>query len=368
MRIREPSRRPKVAAPEPKKPHAPPRRPKQRPLAKDELSDGRGSALRKQAAKVIGKKELPTGPATYTVQPGDSYHRIAQNLATQQLAAKGLTPASPGYSEAWHRLAHQLVGELMAANGGRPLRPGDQLVLPSGATPPAGPQSPGQQPSTPQSPGQIPSGPQSPGQVPPSPQTPGQVPSTPGTAEVPADAAAAFINQFAGDPNGRNGNCGFTSALMALRLLGKAGGLSGSNYEQAMLLRKLGGGGTNDSAWGTVGQVVASLNAAGAKAAALPNTWGSDKLAAVEAMKQAFLDGSQAEAFVVAGNPAMGWPDKVSYNGGHFVTVAGYDPKTNTFTVLDPVAKAPIQVTPEQLAGYLKDGNAEAGEIIQVTA
>lgn len=362
MRIREPSRRPKVAAPGPKKPHAPARRPQQRPLGKDELSDGRGSALRKQAAKLIGKKELPAPPATYTVQPGDSYHRIAQNLATQELAAKGLTPASPGYSEAWHRRAHQLVGELMALNGGRPLRPGDQLVLPAGGTPPAGPQ-----PSTPQSPGQVPAGPQSPGQVPPSPQAPGQVPSTPGTTEVPQDAAAAFINQFAGDPNGRNGNCGFTSALMALRLVGKGGNLTGSNYEQAMLLRKLGGGGTNDSDWGTVGQVVAALKAAGANAAAVPNTWGSNKAAAVETMKQAFLDGSQGEAFVVAGNPAMGWPDKVSYNGGHFVTVAGYDAKTNTFTVLDPVAKGPIQVTPEQLAGYLKDGNAEAGELIKVT-
>ena len=184
---------------------------------------------------------------------------------------------------------------------------------------------------------------------------------------LPIDAGN-FVNQFVGDPNGRNGNCGFASALMALRAVGAKTSLTGSDYEQAMLLRKLGGGGTDDSQWGSVGQVVAGLNAAGGHAAVVTNTWGSNKLAAVEVMKQAFLDGSQTEAFVAAGNPSRGWPDKVSYDGGHFVTVTGYDAKSNTFTVLDPIAKAPIQVTPEQLAAYLEDGNAEAGELVQVTA
>lgn len=316
-------------------------------VSRDELSTGRGAALRARLLQGTAK----TPPATYTVQPGDSYHRIAQNRATELLQQRGLTKGDASWSTEWHRLSYQLVQELMAANGGRPLRPGDQLPVVGGAQP--APKPPvDTAPVTPSTPN--------------TPATPA-TPSTPTTPTPPGEFGSAMVNQFAGDSDGRNANCGFASSLMSLKLLGiDTSALGGSDYEKAMKLRQLGGGGTNDRDWGTVAQVVRGLNAAGAHAEGVPNTWGADKAKAVEVMKQAFLSGKPM-AFVVAGNPALGWPNEVSYNGGHFVTVAGYDQASNTFTVMDPVAKKPIQVTPDQLANYLKDGNAELGEVVQVT-
>lgn len=197
----------------------------------------------------------------------------------------------------------------------------------------------------------------------------------PGTTLESWAARGIYVDQMAGDPNSSNANCGFASAHMALSALGlplptPADGTAGTGtYPEVMELRRLGGGGTNDGNWGTVGQVVSALNAAGANAATVPNTWGSDKAAGVDVMKQAFLDPSNQEAFVVAGNPSLGWPESSSYNGGHFVTVVGYDPAKDKFIVMDPYVSppGPIEVTPEQLANYMTDGNAEAGEIIQVT-
>ncbi len=183
----------------------------------------------------------------------------------------------------------------------------------------------------------------------------------------------SFVNQLAGDPDHRNTNCGFVSSLMALRVLDlpdpnpltSVGG--DDNYQKAMNLRALGGAGSNDSTWGTSPNVVSALTAAGAQAEIVTNTWGADKLAAAKAMEDVFLNSMTPTAFVIAGNPAMGWPNLSPYNGGHFVTVAGFDPITGTFQVLDPVAAGPIDVDPEQIAGYLKASNAEASEVIKVT-
>ncbi len=300
--------------------------------APDELSTGQGRALRDWA-----ERQRPPPPATYTVVAGDSWYRIAQNEITAQLAAQGLSPSDPSYSATWHRLVVQRVHELQAANGHRALHPGDVLLLPSAGAAPT--------------------------------PTPTPAPVPPGPNHVPpaGDYAAAFINQFASDPDGRNGNCGFTSALMAMRLLGlDTSQLGGNTYEQAMRLRQLSGASTYDRDFVGPSNVVNALTAVGAHAAIVPNTWGPDKLAAVDVMRQAFLSG-QRTAFVVAGNPTLGWPNQTTYSGGHFVTVAGYDPATDTFTVLDPFIGGPIQVTAQQLASYLTDGNSESGELVQVT-
>lgn len=134
--IRFPSHRPAIRAPrsEPVNPEP------SRHLAVDELSSGRGRALREALAQLRPPAPVAQAPAptAYTVQPGDSYYRVAQNHATALLAARGLSPSDPSYSGEWHRLSFQLVQELKASNGNRPLRPGDQLLLPpdaSGAAP-----------------------------------------------------------------------------------------------------------------------------------------------------------------------------------------------------------------------------------------
>lgn len=189
-------------------------------------------------------------------------------------------------------------------------------------------------------------------------------------------ASGVYVNQMEGDPSGGNSNCGFASAHMALGALGLSiptpTGTAGTGvYQEVMELRKLGGGGTADGNFGLAYQVIDSLNAAGANAARVENTWGADKAAGVEIMKQAFLDPSSDEAFVVAGNPTLGWDDQTNYNGGHFVAVVGYNPEKDVFIVMDPYVNfeppGPIEVKPEDLANYMKDGNAEASEIIQVT-
>jgi len=98
----------------------------------DELSTGRGLALRRliDTTQPAPPPPAPPSPTAYTVQPGDSYYRIAQDHATRTLAARGLSPSDPSYSAEWHTLSHSLVQELKASNGNRPLRPGDQLLLP----------------------------------------------------------------------------------------------------------------------------------------------------------------------------------------------------------------------------------------------
>lgn len=198
----------------------------------------------------------------------------------------------------------------------------------------------------------------------------------PGDALAAAQAAGGYVNQIDGDPAGGNANCGFASGLMAMNALGLTPptpdeDIPGTtdSYKQAMMLRKLGGGGTDDTAWGRPGQIAAGLNAAGANAAVVENTWGADKAAAVDVMRRAFMDPSQNEAFVVAGNPTLGWPDSTTYNDGHFVTVVGYDPAKDVFIVMDPYSEnpGPFEVSAEDMAKYMSDGNTETGELIQVT-
>ncbi|MHB8878973.1 MAG: peptidoglycan-binding protein [Myxococcaceae bacterium] len=197
-----------------------------------------------------------------------------------------------------------------------------------------------------------------------------------GDALAAAEAGGGYVDQMAGDPNKSNANCGFASALMALNVLGldapdaPEGAAGTGDYPTVMNLRDLGGGGTDDTAFGTPTQVVSALTQAGANAAIVQNTWGSDKSAAVDVMRQAFLDPSSQEAFVVAGNPTLGWDGNTTYDGSHFVTVVGYDPVKDVFIVMDPYSTTPgpFEVSAADMAAYMEDGGTETGELIRVTA
>ncbi|MBN1208699.1 MAG: peptidoglycan-binding protein [Myxococcaceae bacterium] len=200
----------------------------------------------------------------------------------------------------------------------------------------------------------------------------------PGEALEAAQASGAYVSQMEGDPNRKNNNCGYASALMALRTLGIADptppeGAQGTGpYPAIMELRSRG---SDDSLQGdgveaSPSEIVESLNDSGASAEIVTNTWGADKKQPVDMMRQAFLDGSSQEAFIVAGNPSDGWPDNSDFDGAHYVTVVGYDPVKDVFIVMDPYLDpaGPIEVTPEQLEAYMEDGSTEAGELIHVTA
>jgi hypothetical protein len=62
---------------------------------------------------------------------------------------------------------------------------------------------------------------------------------------------------------------------------------------------------------------------------------------------------------VLAGNPAYGWDSRYSndqvyhFDGGHWVTVSGYDEKTGYYVVNDPLSQiGPIYVSAQELANY----------------
>jgi len=183
---------------------------------------------------------------------------------------------------------------------------------------------------------------------------------------VALDAGRSHVSQRTGDPNRVNGNCAFASSLMALRYLGlpapaadpanpRVPAGDSQSYQRTMVLRSLGGAGTDDTIWGSPAQAVAALRAAGAEAAVVPNTWGANKEEAVELMRSLLLDSRRSVALIAGGNPHNGWPDEVAHDGGHFVTVVAYDRAREAFTVLDPLASHPLQVTADQLAAYLRD-------------
>src|SRR6185295_2231605 len=90
------------------------------------------------------------------------------------------------------------------------------------------------------------------------------------------------------------------------------------------------------------------------------------------------MNGDNPTAFVVAGNPDLGWGSETAlngqywgndvYNGEHFISVVGYNPATDKFLVLDPMALQPIEVSSQQMADYMEDTRGVThGEVIQLT-
>lgn len=187
---------------------------------------------------------------------------------------------------------------------------------------------------------------------------------------VAGDANASYVSQRDHFPGGINNNCGFASGLAVMKYLGIQAPAGANTFEQVNALRQLGLPGTTAATGATKDEVAKALNAAGAHATAVsvPTSKAAD---AVETMKQKFLDPRNgSEAFVVGGQPAAkgAWPDYSDYHGSHWVAVTGYDPKTNTFTVMDPYPKQgqpghPIQVTPEQLQAYMAAPHANQGYV-----
>jgi peptidoglycan hydrolase-like protein with peptidoglycan-binding domain len=203
-----------------------------------------------------------------------------------------------------------------------------------------------------------------------------------------AQANGSFINQMAGDTDGDgNQNCGYASANMSLSYLGVPGwSLKGVSAEEGfnstMALKELGQPGSKDTDPSYAADVGKALNtdtmaSAGVHAEVWTNEWNGSREGDVDKMKLAFMNGEQPVAFVVAGNPATGWGKEAGmaeqyrgekvFDGGHFVSVVGYNQDTGKFLVMDPMAKNPIEVSAEDLAKYMTDQNVSTGEVLQVT-
>lgn len=208
--------------------------------------------------------------------------------------------------------------------------------------------------------------------------------SAPDYAAIKNGAGSFLISQLDGDADGANNNCGYTSLLMGLKYLGVTNNqistTATNNYDLAMALRSAGGDGTDDENWSTpagIYNAADSINGVNTSAFGPPDLTNEQS---VERMKLALLSDKPRTAFVVAGNPATGWGGTDSpfngqyqtrttnpYNGGHFVTVVGYNPETDKFLVLDPVANAPIEVSSQQMGAYMSDDNVQYRDVLQMT-
>ncbi len=77
----------------------------------------------------------------------------------------------------------------------------------------------------------------------------------------------------------------------------------------------------------------------------------------VKGMDQVQAAVSNGQPVVLEGNPnapgAYGKAHNISYNGGHFILVSGYDNQSHMYTINDPLShKGPFEVTPQQLAAF----------------
>jgi hypothetical protein len=213
----------------------------------------------------------------------------------------------------------------------------------------------------------------------------------PDYAAVQAEAGNHFINQLEGDSDREtdgNQNCGYASSNMSLSYLGVPGySLVDLTPEQAfestMGLRETGQPGSEDTDYSTTAGIYQALTTeemvnAGVQVTVFENDINGERQSDADRMALAFMNGENDNiAFVVGGNPSMGWgteemnahyPDEDGvYNGGHFVSVVGYNPETDCFLVMDPMASEPIEVSREQMAHYMEDTNVSHGEVLQIT-
>lgn len=200
------------------------------------------------------------------------------------------------------------------------------------------------------------------------------------------EAGNHFINQLAADAS--NQNCGYASTNMVLSYLGVPGwGLEGmtaeQSYESTMSLREAGQPGTVDGASTTTTGIYNALTTQEMQDAGVQTTyWENDsngsRQADADRMALAFMNGENGNtAFVVGGNPELGWGDTEGmdaqyasgvFDGSHFVAVVGYNPETDSFLVLDPMATGPIEVPRQDMVEYMEDElGVTQGEVRQIT-
>ncbi|MCW2973851.1 MAG: hypothetical protein JWN72_2124, partial [Thermoleophilia bacterium] len=152
-------------------------------------------------------------------------------------------------------------------------------------------------------------------------------------------------------PAANNKDCGPTSVVMTLKLLGlPVPGTSARTAPQKLInaVRELGG--SHDSTESTTNlQLEKALNTAGAATSEVTD-FDSIK-ASVLAGKPVILNGNPGVAG--AYGTRFGADKMVQYNGAHWIVVSGYDEKTGQFIINDPLSKAgAVKVSPAELEAY----------------
>jgi hypothetical protein len=160
---------------------------------------------------------------------------------------------------------------------------------------------------------------------------------------------AQFAGKYLPDGPSMRPNCGPASVTMALRMVGlDIPGFRGQNSEAVLDKARQLATGKNDTSVGTTDSELENLiSSSGAK-------W-SESTNFGEVTNWV----KQGIPVVLSGNPAYGWNSRYRsdqvypFNGGHWVTVSGYDQATGHYIVNDPLSQiGPIYVSEAELKSY----------------
>jgi len=160
---------------------------------------------------------------------------------------------------------------------------------------------------------------------------------------------AQFKGKYLADGPTMLPNCGPASTTMALRMIGlDIPGFSGQNSESVLDTARVLATGRNDPSVGTTDSELETLiTKSGAQ-------WSeSNDFSQITGWVK------QGIPVVLSGNPAKGWDsryrneDVQHFDGGHWVTVSGFDQATGYFIVNDPLSQiGPIYVSEQELRNY----------------
>jgi hypothetical protein len=160
---------------------------------------------------------------------------------------------------------------------------------------------------------------------------------------------AQFRGKYLPDGPSMRPNCGPASVTMALRMVGlDIPGFSGQNSEAVLDKARIIATGQNNTAVGTTDAELEKLISSSGGRWSESSNFG-EMLSWVK----------QGIPVVMSGNPAHGWNSRYSsdqvypFNGGHWVTVSGYDASTGHYIVNDPLSQiGPIYVSEQELQSY----------------
>ncbi|MCZ4495921.1 MAG: Bacterial domain protein [Thermoleophilia bacterium] len=152
-------------------------------------------------------------------------------------------------------------------------------------------------------------------------------------------------------PAAGNKDCGPTSVVMALRLIGTPipGATTGATPQRLInRIRQLSGNADNTAAT-TNFELERAITSAGAKAKEL--TGYSEIKASILAGKPVILNGNPGNAGAYGSKFSAA--QMTPYDGAHWIVVSGFDEKLNKFIINDPLSKVgPVKVSPTQLEAY----------------
>lgn len=180
-----------------------------------------------------------------------------------------------------------------------------------------------------------------------------KIPSSTTAPRTTFDYWTKHMAQFAGKylPDGptMRPNCGPASTTMALRMIGlDIPGFNGQNSEAVLDKARVLATGKNDTSVGTTDSELETLITKSGGQWSESTNFGEIK----GWVKQGI-------PVVLSGNPAYGWNSRYSsdqvypFNGGHWVTVSGFDEASGNFIVNDPLSQiGPIYVSETELKSY----------------